>query len=141
METVRGDSIAQPRFRALLIVLFGALAMALATIGIYGVMAYSVARRTHEIGLRMALGAQNTDVLKLVLRQGMRLAVTGLMVGLIGALALTRLIAGLLYGVSATDPVTFAVVPVLLFAVALLACWIPARRATRIHPMEALRYE
>ena len=141
METVRGDSIAQPRFRALLIVLFGVVALALATIGIYGVMAYSVARRTHEIGLRMALGAQNTDVLKLVLRQGIRLAVTGLLLGLAGAFALTRLISGLLYGVSATDPLTFAVVPALLFAVALLACWIPARRATRVHPMEALRYE
>ena len=141
METVRGDSIAQPRFRALLIVLFGALALTLATIGIYGVMAYSVARRTHEIGLRMALGAQNTDVLKLVLRQGIRLAVTGLLIGLAGAFALTRLISGLLYGVSATDPLTFAIVPALLFAVALLACWIPARRATRVHPMEALRYE
>ena len=141
METVRGDSIAQPRFRALLIVLFGALALALATIGIYGVMAYSVARRTHEIGLRMALGAQNTDVLKLVLRQGMWLTVIGLALGLAGAFALTRLIARLLYGVSATDPLTFAVVPALLFAVALLACWIPARRATRVHPVEALRYE
>jgi putative ABC transport system permease protein len=141
METVRGDSIAQPRFRALLIVLFGVVALALATIGIYGVMAYSVARRTHEIGLRMALGAQTTDVLKLVLRQGIRLAVTGLLLGLAGAFALTRLISGLLYGVSASDPLTFAIVPALLFAVALLACWIPARRATRVHPMEALRYE
>ena len=141
METVRGDSIAQPRFRARLIVLFGALAMALATIGIYGVMAYSVARRTHEIGLRMALGAQNADVMKLVLRQGIWLTVTGLALGLAGAFALTRLIVKLLYGVSATDPLTFAVVAGLLFAVALLACWIPARRATRVHPMEALRYE
>jgi putative ABC transport system permease protein len=141
METVRGDSIAQPRFRALLIVLFGAVALALATIGIYGVMAYSVARRTHEIGVRMALGAQTTDVLKLVLRQGMWLTVTGLALGLAGAFALTRLIAALLYGVSATDALTFMVVPAILFAIALLACWIPARRATRVHPMEALRYE
>jgi putative ABC transport system permease protein len=141
MEAVHGDSIAQPRFRALLIVLFGAVALALATIGIYGVTAYSVARRTHEIGVRMALGAQTTDVLKLVLRQGMWLAVTGLLFGLGGALALTRLVSGLLYGVSATDPLTFAIVPVLLFAVALLACWIPARRATKVDPMEALRYE
>jgi putative ABC transport system permease protein len=141
METVRGDSIAQPRFRALLIVLFGAVALILATIGIYGVMAHSVARRTHEIGVRMALGAQTTDVLKLVLRQGVRLSVTGLLLGLGGAFALTRLVSGLLYGVSATDPLTFAIVPVLLFAVALLACWIPARRASKVDPMVALRYE
>jgi putative ABC transport system permease protein len=141
METVRNDSIAQPRFRALLIVLFGALALALAAIGIYGVMAYAVARRTHEIGVRMALGAQTTDVLKLVLRQGLWLTLTGLALGLAGAFALTRLIAGLLYGVSATDPLTFIIVAVILFAIALLACWIPARRAARIQPMEALRYE
>jgi putative ABC transport system permease protein len=141
METVRRESIAQPRFRALLITLFGAVALALATIGIYGVVAYSVARRTHEIGVRMALGAQTTDVLKLVLRQGMWLAVKGLLLGLAGAFALTRLVAGLLYGVSATDPLTFALVPALLFAIALLACWIPARRAAQVHPMEALRYE
>ena len=141
METIRGDSIAQPRFRALLIVLFGAVALALATIGIYGVMAHSVARRTHEIGVRMALGAQTTDVLKLVLRQGVRLSVTGLLLGLGGAFALTRLVSGLLYGVSATDPLTFASVPVLLLAVALLACWIPARRASKVDPMVALRYE
>jgi putative ABC transport system permease protein len=141
METVRRESIAQPRFRALLITLFGAVALALATIGIYGVVAYSVARRTHEIGVRMALGAQTTDVLKLVLRQGMWLAVKGLLLGLAGAFALTRLVASLLYGVSATDPLTFALVPALLFAIALLACWIPARRAAQVHPMEALRYE
>ena len=141
METVRADSIAQPRFRALLIVLFGAVALALATIGIYGVMAHSVARRTHEIGVRMALGAQTTDVLKLVLRQGVRLAVTGLLFGLGGAFALMRLVSGLLYGVSATDPLTFAIVPALLFAVAALACWIPARRAAKVDPMVALRYE
>jgi putative ABC transport system permease protein len=141
MATVRNDSIAQPRFRTLLIALFAALALTLAAVGLYGVIAYSVTRRTQEIGLRMALGARTDDVMKLVLRQGMRLAVTGLMFGLAGAFALTRLMAGLLYGVSATDPLTFAVVPALLFAIALLACWIPARRATRVHPMEALRYE
>jgi putative ABC transport system permease protein len=110
-------------------------------VGIYGVMAYSVARRTHEIGVRMALGAQTADVMKLVLRQGMRLALAGLVLGLAGAVALTRVMAGLLYRVSATDPLTFVVVPGLLFAVALIACWLPTRRATRVHPMEALRYE
>jgi len=141
MESVRAESIAQPRFRTLLIVLFGAMAVALATIGIYGVMAYSISRRTHEIGLRMALGAQTTQVMKLVLGQGMRLAVMGVMLGLAGAFGLTRLMGGLLYGVSATDPLTYAVVPALLLATALLTCWLPARRAAHIDPMEALRYE
>lgn len=141
MAAVRGDSIAQPRFRTLLLALFAAFALTLAAVGLYGVMAYSVARRTQEIGVRMALGAETTDVMKLVLRQGLWLAVTGLALGLAGAFALTRLMAGLLYGVGATDPLTFAVVPVCLFLVALLACWIPARRASRIDPMEALRYE
>jgi len=141
METVRGDSIAQPRFRALLIVLFGAVALALATIGIYGVMAYSVARRTHEIGLRMALGAQNSDVMKLVVRHGMSLTAIGLAIGLAGAFALTRLLSAMLYGVSATDPLTFAAVPLALAGVAFCACYLPARRATKIDPMVALRYE
>jgi putative ABC transport system permease protein len=141
METVRGDSIAQPRFRALLIVLFGAVALALATIGIYGVMAYSVARRTHEIGVRMALGAQYGDILKLVVRHGMLLTGIGLAIGLAGAFALTRLLSAVLYGISATDPLTFAAVPLALAGVAFCACYLPARRATRVHPMEALRYE
>jgi putative ABC transport system permease protein len=141
MATVRGDSIAQPRFRTLLISLFAGIALTLAAVGLFGVMAYSVTRRTQEIGVRMALGAQSIDVIGLVLRHGMRLAVTGLILGLAGAFGLTRLIAGLLYGVSATDPLTFAVAPILLLLVALLACWIPARRAMRVDPMEALRYE
>ncbi len=141
METVRGESIAQPRFRALLIVLFGAVALALATIGIYGVMAYSVARRTHEIGVRMALGAQHGDVLKLVVRHGMFLTFVGLAIGLVGAFALTRLLSAMLYGISATDPLTFAVVPIALAGVAFCACYLPARRATRIDPIVALRYE
>jgi putative ABC transport system permease protein len=141
METVRGDSIAQPRFRALLIALFGAVALALATIGIYGVMAYSVARRTHEIGLRMALGAQYGDVMKLVVRHGMFLTGLGLAIGLAGALALTRLLSAMLYGVSATDPLTFTAVSLALAGVAFCACYLPARRATRIDPIVALRYE
>jgi putative ABC transport system permease protein len=141
METVRGESIAQPRFRALLIVLFGAVALALATIGIYGVMAYSVARRTHEIGLRMALGAQYSDVMKLVIRHGMCLTAIGLAIGLAGAFALTRLLSAMLYGVSATDPLTFVAVSLALAGVALCACYLPARRATKVDPMVALRYE
>jgi putative ABC transport system permease protein len=141
MAGIRGDSMAQPRFRTLLIGLFAALALTLAAVGLYGVMAYLVARRTHEIGIRMALGAQTTAVMKLVLGQGMWLVLTGVSLGLAGAFALTRLMAGLLYGVSATDPLTFAVVPAVLIASALLACWIPVRRATQVHPMEALRYE
>jgi len=141
METVRGDSIAEPRFRALLTVLFGAVALALATIGIYGVMAYAVARRTHEIALRMALGAQYGDVMKLVVRHGMFLTGLGLAIGLAGALALTRLLSAMLYGVSATDPLTFAAVPLALAGVAFCACYLPARRATRIDPIVALRCE
>jgi putative ABC transport system permease protein len=141
METVRGESIAQPRFRALLIVLFGAVALALATIGIYGVMAYSVARRTHEIGVRMALGAQHGDVMKLVVRHGMSLTGLGLAIGLAGAFALTRLLSAMLYGITATDPLTFVAVPLALAGVAFCACYLPARRAAKVDPMVALRYE
>ena len=135
------ESVATPRFRTMLFVIFGALALALAAIGIFGVMAYTVARRTHEIGIRMALGAQAGDVLKLVMRQGLALALGGIAAGLAGAFALTRLMKILLFEVSATDPVTFVVVPPLLAAVAMLACWIPARRATKVDPLRALRRE
>jgi putative ABC transport system permease protein len=141
MARVRGDSIAQPRFRTLLIALFAALAATLAAVGLYGVMAYSVGRRTHEIGVRLALGAQTTNVMKLVIRQGMCLALIGVVVGLAGAFALTRAMAGILYGVSTTDPLIFAAVPVFLLATALFACWLPARRAANVDPMDALRYE
>jgi putative ABC transport system permease protein len=141
MEKVRAASIASQQFNLLLMGLFGCLALVLATTGIYGVTAYSVAQRTREIGIRLAIGAQTGDVLRLVMGQGMRLTVIGVAVGLAGAWASTRLMSSLLFGVSATDPVTFAIVSLLLTAVALLACYIPARRAMKVDPIIALRYE
>jgi predicted permease len=135
------SSIAQPRFRTALLTLFGAAALLLAAIGIYGVLAYTVAQQTREIGIRMALGANPARVLRLVLARGLRLAAAGTAIGVLTALLLTQLLNSLLFGVSATDPVTFAAVAGLLFAVALLACYVPARRAMRVDPMVALRYE
>jgi predicted permease len=141
MDEIIFDSLASQRFSMAVFGIFAALALALASVGIYGVISYLVQQRTQEIGVRVALGAKRSDVLRLILGEGMRMAGAGVILGLMAAFGLTRLMASLLYGVSATDPLTFAAVALLLAGVALAACYIPARRAMRVDPMVALRYE
>jgi len=141
MEQIVSDSIAQPRLNMTLMGLFGALALILAAVGIYGLLSYAVTQRTQEMGIRMALGAQVGDVLGLVLKQGMILALIGQAIGLAGALALTRLIRGLLFGVTPTDVTIFVAVTGVFTTIALLACYLPPRRATQVDPLKALPYE
>src|SRR5947207_5215380 len=139
MDEAVDASVAQPRFRTLLVALFATTATLIATCGIYGLMAYAVAQRRREIGVRMALGADRRDVLRLVLARALRIVVAGLIVGLAGAAGVTRMLQTFLFGVTPTDPIAFTIVTLLLMAVGLMAAWLPARRATRIDPCAALR--
>jgi ABC-type antimicrobial peptide transport system permease subunit len=140
-DQVVAEAMARQDFNMTLLTVFAGIALLLAAIGIYGMLSYSVQQRTQEIGIRMALGARSADVLGMVLRQGMQMAGLGIVIGIAGAFALTRLLAALLYGVKATDPWTFIAVSVVLALTALVACWLPARKATRVDPLHALRYE
>ena len=141
MDEIVVQSTARADFNMVLLTIFGCSALLLAAIGIYGLMAYSVEQRTQEIGIRMALGAESHNVRNMVIVQGMRLALIGVVIGIAASFGLTRLIATFLFGVKSWDPTVFAIVPIILSAVALFAVWLPARRATRVDPIDALRYE
>ncbi len=141
LDDVVGEAVARPRLLTVLLGAFGAMGLILGALGIYGVLAYLVTQRTREIGVRIALGAQQRDVLSLVVRNGLRLAAIGVAIGFVGALLLTRLMQGVLFGVSSNDPATFAAVAIVLFGVAAFASWLPAMRAARVDPLEALRSE
>ena len=141
METIFSDSVSSPRFQAVLLLVFASLAVALAMIGVYGVVSYSVSQRTNEIGIRVALGALSSDVVRLVLREALVLAGTALGLGLAGSLALSRVLQTLLFEITPTDPITLALVCCTIFAVCALAAVLPARRAMRVDPIVALRYE
>jgi putative ABC transport system permease protein len=141
MDQVLATTWAGPRFLMTLLSVFGGLSLLLAAVGLYGVMSYIISERTHEIGIRMALGSRRRDVLTLVLRQGLGLATAGMLLGVAGALALNRLLQGMLFGVSPSDPATFVTICVALLGVALLASYLPARRASHINPLLAMQYE
>jgi putative ABC transport system permease protein len=141
MDSVFAAALAQPRFSTTVLGLFAAVALVLAAVGVYGVLAYSISRRTQEMAIRVALGAQRPDILRLVLGQGMKMAGIGAAIGLAGAFAVTRLLESQLYGVSTLDPLPFIATPLVLLAAAMLACYLPARRASRVDPIHALRYE
>jgi putative ABC transport system permease protein len=141
MEQLVSESVAQPRFRTLLLGLFSAVALLLSVVGIYGVLSYTVSQSTHDLGIRMALGARSADVLGMVIRKGMKLTLLGLAIGLGAAFALTRMMRDLLFGVQPTDTITFSAIALMLIIIALLACYLPARRAARVDPMVALRHE
>ena len=141
MDEYISQSVSTPRFNTTLLSIFAAVALVLTVVGLYGVMSYAVAQRTNEIGIRLALGAQTKDVLSLIIKQGLQLILLGLAIGLLVAVALMKIISGLLFGVTTKDPFTFVAVAVVLTFIALLACYVPARRATKVDPLKALRYE
>ena len=141
LDQILANSAAEPRFQTALVGSFDALGLPLAIIGVYGVISYSVVQRTHEIGVRMALGAQRTDILHMILREGMLLAIIGIAIGIGGALGLTRVLRSMLFEIEPTDPATFVGVAIFLTIAALAACYVPARRAMKVDPMVALRHE